>query len=315
MHELAVGLVGVIVGGGITAGSNWALERNRVGREEAKEGQRHDQELVRAARLVHEELYEAALMIELAINHYRWWPHPSRELSRKRWDEFAPVLAGASQISTEDWSLLAFAYEALRDREAQLDVRYREAGKLPPFTTEDDTDLRFALTSVEEGRQVVEGLAGYCLNVTGPDAVAAMFNAAARAAAEILPGSGDAREWVRFRTRLEIKEAQEVTGVALMGAPRWERFTTTLPVGRILTAVVPDIPGSRAFAVSPLGDTGAGSEQARLFVPEHLRGHAHYEAFLLLLDATRCREWFEDLGPARPWAELESPLRDGASIG
>ena len=87
----------------------------------------------------------------------------------------------------------------------------------------------------------------------------------------------------------------QVTGVALVGAPMWQQFTADLPLGRVLTTVVPEVAGSSACVMSPLGARGPEDEATVSFVPDEIRDGDNYEDFVLLVDGQQRRRWFNEI--------------------
>jgi hypothetical protein len=280
------------------------LERRRERREKLRDETRDERELRRAARLVHEELREALWTIVQAVDHYTWWPHPSRTFTMRRWHEFAPVFAGSSVVTGDQWSSLTFAYEDLQDCEAKLDAHYRSRGELPPFGFAEDQALRWLWESVDEGRQAAADLAEQEQRIPGFDRVAAMYRAAEQAAKQLMPASqATAISPPEYRSRMEVKTTGQVTGIALVGAPLWQQFTANLPLGVVLTTVVPEVAGSSACVMSPLGARGPEDEATVSFVPDEIRDDDSYEDFVLIIGDQQRRQWLKEL----PW----TPEHDG----
>lgn len=106
MSEAAIGLVGVLLGGIIAAGSQWLRERTNTRREKAT-----------ASRLIQSELGDAVAAINFATKTNKWWPN---DLSRADWDRYVAVLTGA--LSMKEWLVVLAGHDAVermnRTREA-----------------------------------------------------------------------------------------------------------------------------------------------------------------------------------------------------
>src|SRR5947208_2835144 len=66
------GLIGVIIGGLITAGSSYLLDRKREQRERDKEERDRMREVKRAARLIDGEFGRARAPIKVSIDGKKW---------------------------------------------------------------------------------------------------------------------------------------------------------------------------------------------------------------------------------------------------
>jgi len=85
------GLLGVIIGGAITAGVDYFLDERRANREEAKEQRKRIIELKQAARLVDQDFNWALAAVTLALQFKQWQGHDSIQL--ETWQEHRTVLA------------------------------------------------------------------------------------------------------------------------------------------------------------------------------------------------------------------------------
>lgn len=155
MNEAVIGLIGAVVGGGLTAGSNFLVEwqRLRGAREhrQADEDRQHDQ----AARLVAEELFEIECVIDIAMEAHAWWPLGTT-LPTERWDTYAPTIALGNN---EVWSWASNAYDAVKRQ--NLEVAYhRERGDQPPWTQGTLYDLHILGVTVEEPTDGMRSAAG-----------------------------------------------------------------------------------------------------------------------------------------------------------
>ena len=104
-----IGLVGVLVGGIITAGSNYivAIRKERADLAMAESNQKR--ELHRAARMIWVELNEADTALNLASSG--WTVDTSAHARADKWDKYGSSLASAMPL--KDWENLAVAYEGI----------------------------------------------------------------------------------------------------------------------------------------------------------------------------------------------------------
>ena len=98
------GLLGVVIGGLITASSTYMVEERRARREETKERRERVMELKRAARLVDEDIQWALSAVTLTINSKRWTQEP---LQLKTWQEYRGLFA--SETTLGNWRILKAA--------------------------------------------------------------------------------------------------------------------------------------------------------------------------------------------------------------
>lgn len=103
------GLVGVVIGGLITAGSNFLIERRRDRLMAGRTRQKEIQELKQAARLVEAELRQAETSSSVSVSRKRWWPAEAGPLEKNSWAQYRGVLA--LHLSAEDWKCVATAFE------------------------------------------------------------------------------------------------------------------------------------------------------------------------------------------------------------
>jgi hypothetical protein len=106
-------LIGVIVGGGITAGANYILEERRANREKSKEQRARMVELKRAARLIEQDFNWILGVVNVAIEQRRWVTVEAVQVDT--WREQRSVLA--AETSYEAWLVLkksSWAMESYR---------------------------------------------------------------------------------------------------------------------------------------------------------------------------------------------------------
>ena len=101
-----IGLVGVLIGGVISAGANYILAVRKERADEEKDRRNHQIEIKRASRLVIKELTFACAQVEVVLNYKKWFERP---LSRQAWDTYAPVLA--PYLALERWDDIMRAYD------------------------------------------------------------------------------------------------------------------------------------------------------------------------------------------------------------
>ena len=84
MGEAIFGLLGVLVGGIITAGSSYLLDRRRERVERQRDRRNRAIELKRASRLIDAELSRAEAAARICVEKRHWWT-PDVQLSRRPW--------------------------------------------------------------------------------------------------------------------------------------------------------------------------------------------------------------------------------------
>lgn len=113
MMAAIFGLVGVIVGGIITASSNYFLAVRRERADTDRDSRASAIEVKRAARLIAMELARAQAMATFAINERRWFDW---NLTTEAWQKYAATVAPI--LSNEAWSDVSIAFVALEYTEA-----------------------------------------------------------------------------------------------------------------------------------------------------------------------------------------------------
>jgi hypothetical protein len=133
----AFGLLGVIVGGAITAGTTYLVEERRARREERKEQRKQLIELKRAARLVDEDVKWALAAVVITINEKRWPALLQDPIGLDTWEEYRSLLATETTLS--DWRTLQAAvrgmvtYKLTRNKaleQGKWDVNEEQLGTL-----------------------------------------------------------------------------------------------------------------------------------------------------------------------------------------
>lgn len=150
MTAAIFGLLGVLVGGLITAGVEWW--RDRRARAETIEVKREAR--TRAARMVFQELVNATAVMKVTVKNSRWSGHP---LSTAAWQEYAPVLTTA--LGNRDWLIVSGAFGEI----ARLERL--ESAEVPGAFTAG----RYVEIAVEELEEAVEVLRPLALPEPAPE--------------------------------------------------------------------------------------------------------------------------------------------------
>lgn len=108
-----ISLVGVLVGGIITAGSNWILAVRRERTEYWIDRHNHDIEVRRASRLIDRELAIAGAVVSYCMENKQWWRRSVDDMHVKTedWEKYKDVVA--SELSDTDWLTVATAFLAV----------------------------------------------------------------------------------------------------------------------------------------------------------------------------------------------------------
>jgi hypothetical protein len=109
MGEAIFGLVGVLVGGIITAGSSYLLDRRRERVDRQRDSRKRAIELKRASRLIDAELSRAQAAASICLEKGHWWS-PDAKLSRGAWEQYGGVIA--ADLSDTAWLAVRVAIEA-----------------------------------------------------------------------------------------------------------------------------------------------------------------------------------------------------------
>lgn len=106
------GLLGVIVGGIITTGSSYLLQRRSERIDRERESRNLGIEIKRAARLIDAELVRAQAAARIAIRT-KHWAIPDATLKTEAWQKYSSIIAPV--LSYPDWSRLIVAVLAVDD--------------------------------------------------------------------------------------------------------------------------------------------------------------------------------------------------------
>ena len=135
-----IGLVGVLVGGIITAGSNYIVAIRKEHADQAREESDRKGELHRAARMIWVELNDADTALHLADSG--WTRDTSAHARADSWDKYGSSLASAMPF--KEWESLAVAYDGIYT----LQQWYRIA-KMPESAKVDAGSLHVVIDNVE----------------------------------------------------------------------------------------------------------------------------------------------------------------------
>lgn len=155
------GLVGVIIGGLITAGSSYLIERRRD-RISAESNERvHALKVRQAARLIDAELERAEISANVAVLRKRWWPDESGPLELDSWNQYRAVIALA--LPYADWHLIARAIEFVHGINNGRAAAVRENGPNPEGPTmplSEWNKIPFGIRYVSEARDCLAKITG-----------------------------------------------------------------------------------------------------------------------------------------------------------
>ena len=107
-----IGLVGVLIGGLITAGANFILAVRREWAEEAKEHRNDAREVARAARLVLQELISARSSAVGAAKTDNW-RRMDIGIKTDAWQKYGPTIAVA--LTLHEWQEVEMAYRIISE--------------------------------------------------------------------------------------------------------------------------------------------------------------------------------------------------------
>lgn len=153
MSEAIFGLLGVLLGGIITAGSAYLLDRRRERADREREIRNHAIELKRAARLIDFELLRAQSAASICVEKRRWWSGDVSPLSTEAWQKNSSIIA--PHLSDQAWGGVTTAVEAV-DHIAQARELAFELGQVAEAVS-DGTSERIApmLRDLKLGRGAI----------------------------------------------------------------------------------------------------------------------------------------------------------------
>jgi hypothetical protein len=154
----AFGLLGVIVGGLITAGSSYLLDERRSKREREREEQNRLIEIKRAARLIDLDLLTATAYATLAFKNDRYWSSTDSPLKIKAWDDYAAVLAPAA--SSDVWNKIRLGINAVQHLNAYRASDAVASGEecFPLLSSTLKSDMERLLDNIKNARGALTSL-------------------------------------------------------------------------------------------------------------------------------------------------------------
>ena len=108
----AFGLLGVVVGGLITAVSSYLLDEKRGEREREREERNRSIEIKRAARMIDADFSLAEAYANVALEGNRYWSSTDAHLEFEGWDDYAAILAPA--VSSDVWFKIRAGTEGVK---------------------------------------------------------------------------------------------------------------------------------------------------------------------------------------------------------
>jgi hypothetical protein len=126
MAQAIIGLVGVVIGGVLTGGVEFVLERRREGRRGRA-----------AARLIHAELSDIAAYVEASLFRRAWLADPAEALQGEAWKDRKSALAEAPGF--DGWYPISGAWGWINQLRQILELSGEGAGADPL----DDRDPEF----------------------------------------------------------------------------------------------------------------------------------------------------------------------------
>ncbi len=110
MGEAIFGFVGVIVGGIITAGSSYLLDRRRERADRQRDTNNRAIEVKRAARLIDDELARGGASARMCVEKKRLW-NPDEQLLTGAWQQYGAVIV--PELSDAAWLAVRLAIIAV----------------------------------------------------------------------------------------------------------------------------------------------------------------------------------------------------------
>jgi len=123
MGEAIFGLLGVILGGIITAGSTYLLDRRREQAEREREGRNHAIEIKQAARLIDAELLRSQAAASICVEKRHWWSADVPPLSTEAWQKYSGIIA--THLSDQAWLDVIVAVEAVDNISRSRDLAFQ----------------------------------------------------------------------------------------------------------------------------------------------------------------------------------------------
>jgi hypothetical protein len=141
-----IGLLGVLIGGIITAGANFVLAVRRERVEAERDHRSHAIEVKRASRLILVELVGAEATTKICVEKRRWWDHPDIQLKTEAWRKYSDVIAPA--LSDAEWFDVSLAFSAIH--------QLLESPREPEITDSLAEQIIPMLRDIQKGRLALE---------------------------------------------------------------------------------------------------------------------------------------------------------------
>jgi gas vesicle protein len=155
----AFGLLGVIVGGLITAVSTYLLDERRSTREREQEERDGSTEIKRAARMIDADLSAASAFSSIACENNYYWSSGSVPLKLKGWDDYAAIIASA--VLSDAWLKIRVGIKAVRHlneyREFDASVAVGQS-LFPPLSSSLKPAVALAVHDISNAREALAPL-------------------------------------------------------------------------------------------------------------------------------------------------------------
>lgn len=158
------GLVGVIVGGIITAISNYLLYQKREKTERERDRRNRVVEITRASRLIDADLSWAQAAANICIEKRHWWSAVTPPLTVEGWQQYRGIIA--PELSSNAWRAVIVAVEAVHHLNTARDLSIKSAEQNEAALTamtkklvEEDEAFQTELTAISKGATAeIEGI-------------------------------------------------------------------------------------------------------------------------------------------------------------
>lgn len=145
------GLIGVIVGGIITAGSNYLIESRRERAVMKRDSHNYTIEIKRAARLIADDLSRGIAAARICIDKRHWWSTDVRPLTIEGWQQNRGIVA--AELSDDAWLAVRIAVEAVDNLNTSRDIGIENGiSKINDKTAEQIIPM---LNDIEAGRSAL----------------------------------------------------------------------------------------------------------------------------------------------------------------
>jgi hypothetical protein len=160
MYIAIFGLVGVLIGALITAGSNYLLERRRERAVSQREFRNYAIERKRAARLIDAELLRSQAAVRISIEQRHWWSEDVPQLLTDAWQKYGGIIA--RDLSDQAWLEVTVAIEAVDNIRRAREIAVEAGLGAKPISESTADQLATMLTDIQLGRGA---LAAFALDV------------------------------------------------------------------------------------------------------------------------------------------------------